>query len=153
MADIKYKNKHFFVKESKIPGAGMGLFANREFSKGEELGIYKGKLLTIEECDRYENWDHMLDITDRHPYVSLYPAKNMLLRYINHSPAKIKGFQVPHHKSPNVKFAEFDSPPFVKIIATKDIARNQEIYLNYGSFYTNLFLRNNEKLLNYYISG
>lgn len=152
MKKILYKNKDFTVKESSVPGAGYGLFANREFQKDEELGIYEGKLLDNEQAAKIEDQAHMLDITGFKPNITtIYPSKKMMLGYINHCPATIDGAKLKGKKSPSVKFAHIKEPPYIKIVATRKIEAGEEIYLNYGRYFTTLFLKDNPKQKQFYL--
>ncbi len=45
------------VSESGIEGAGLGLYASREFSKNEPITLYEGKLLTYREATEIKNGD------------------------------------------------------------------------------------------------
>lgn len=142
-----YQSKDFTVKNSNIPGAGFGLFANRDFEKGETLGEYKGKLITKEEGDKCEkrgiDCSHMLDIIGLNvpPYSYIHPNKKMLLGYINHAPKKINGLKVEFKKSPNVILQNIEKPPYVIVISIRKIEKGDEIYLNYGSYFTKQFLK------------
>lgn len=146
MDKIVYKSKDFVVKKSNVPDAGLGLFANRNFKKGEILGDYKGKLLTLAECDRYKDQSHMLDITGikNVKYAAIQPGKKMLLRYINHAPSTVDGKKVKGKKRHNVQFLNLEIYPYVKIQAILNIENGDEIYLNYGTYFTKLFLKNDK---------
>ncbi|MCP5495240.1 MAG: SET domain-containing protein-lysine N-methyltransferase [Leptospiraceae bacterium] len=146
-----YTTKNFFVQKSNIPESGLGLFANRQFKKDEILGDYKGKLLTLEDCDNYKDQSHMVDITELKniKYAAIQPGKKMLLRYINHAPSTVNGKRVKGKKAHNVKFKNLEEYPYVQIQAIKDIDKNDEIYLNYGASFSKLFLRN-DKIRDFY---
>lgn len=150
----KLEDKKFIVKKSLLPGAGLGLFAKKDFKKEEVLGNYDGVLLTEKDCESYDTYAHMLDITmlDTVPkqYVALHPPEKMLLRYINHSPVTVDGKRVRGKKAYNVEFREIDHHPFIQVVAVRDIEAGDEIYLTYGTYFTKLFLQN-KKLKEYYL--
>ena len=50
-AQIHYMYEDLEVKESIIPGAGKGLFINRDVKKGERVVEYLGEIITWKECD------------------------------------------------------------------------------------------------------
>ncbi|MCB1176271.1 MAG: hypothetical protein KDK36_01715 [Leptospiraceae bacterium] len=151
---ILLQTKDFIVKPSKLPGAGMGLFANRDFKKGESLGPYKGKLLTLKECDKYEElWGHMIDITmidGVKPYAAIHPSESMPLRFINHAPITVNKIKIKGKNSINVEFNEINKKPFIEVRAIKGIAKGDEFYLYYGSGFSQMFLQN-PKLKAYYL--
>ena len=151
-----YQTKDFTVRRSQVPNAGYGLYVNRPFQKGESLGPYKGKLLTMEECnqDKYlPLWGHMLDMTGIEgiePYVALHPSISMVLRYINHAPTSLNGKKISGKKSINVEFNQIDRHPYIEIRAIRDIESGDEVFLNYGKGFTNMFMRMNKDLKNFY---
>ena len=146
--DFLYKSKNFTVKKSRIPGAGNGLFVNRTFLKDELLGPYTGRLITFEEGEKLEDkgidCSHMLDIIAMKikNYAYVYPKKSMLLGYINHAPITIEGRKVSINKRFNVIFKWLKKPPYVEIQAIRDIPEGAEVYLNYGAYFTKLFMKN-----------
>jgi SET domain-containing protein len=155
-SEILFKSKSLYVKKSNLPDAGLGLFALKPFKKGDSLGPYIGKLLTMEECNRETYlplWGHMLDMTNIEgiePYVALHPSKIMILRFINHAPGSVDGKKIKGKLGVNVEFSKMDKHPYIEILAIKDIAKDSEIYLNYGPGFSKLFLQNS-KLKNYYL--
>jgi hypothetical protein len=154
--EIPYKTKLFTVKKSTIPNSGVGLFANKKFLKGESLGPYGGKLLTEVECnkEKYAPYlGHMVDLTNienAKPFVAIHPPPKMVLRYINHSPKMINGKKITGKKSTNVRFSTMDKKPFIEMICTRDIEVGDEIFLNYGRGFTQMFLSMNKDLLKFY---
>jgi len=154
--EIFLATKDFIVKKSLLPDAGLGLFANRTFQKGESLGPYKGQLLTMEECYKpslVSLWGYMIDIEHIEraaPFVAVYPSKKMPLRYINHAPVKVKGKKIKGKKSINVEFKEISKPPYIEIVTTKEVKAGDEFYLYYGPGFSQMFLRN-PKLKEYYL--
>jgi hypothetical protein len=146
--EILHKTKSLYVKKSNLPDAGLGLFALKPFKRGESLGPYNGKLLTMDECNKESYlplWGHMLDMTNIEgiePYVALHPSKTMILRFINHAPGSVDGIRIKGKLGVNVEFSKIDIHPFIEIRATKDIPKDSEIYLNYGPGFSKLFLQN-----------
>jgi len=72
------------IKKSKIGQFpdGKGVFANRDFKKGEVVITYKLKPLTKEEFENLPESEK--EFTHRHfGVIQLYPAPE---RYVNHSP-------------------------------------------------------------------
>ena len=154
---ILFKTKKLYVMKSQLPEAGLGLYTYFQIKKGESLGGYKGKLLTLEECKQEKYlplWGHMLDLSNIekiYPYVAIHPSKNMVLRYINHAPDTVDGKKVKGKWAVNVFFSEIEEFPYIEIVAKRDIDANSEIFLNYGPGFSNLFLKN-QKLRNFYLS-
>jgi len=40
------------VKKSQIPSSGMGLWAKKDFKRGEQIVIYDGERITWKECEK-----------------------------------------------------------------------------------------------------
>ena len=53
-------------------------------------------------------------------------------------------------KAVNVEFKQIPDPPYIEIVAIKDIPKGDEVYLNYGPGFSQMFLKNT-KLRNYYL--
>lgn len=155
--EIILKTKKLYVMKSNLPDAGFGLFTFFPIKKGESLGPYKGKLLTMEQCyeERYFHlWSHMLDLTNIdgiEPYVAIHPPETMILRYINHAPGSVDGKKIGGKWGVNVEFSRMDAYPYIEILAIKDIDANSELFLNYGPGFSKKFL-NNPKLKKFYLS-
>ncbi|MEM7180060.1 MAG: SET domain-containing protein-lysine N-methyltransferase [Spirochaetota bacterium] len=154
---ILYQSKDFIVKPSNIPHSGYGLFARRSFAKGEVLGPYKGRLISEAEGQKLEDrgvdCSHMLDITAMDyngGFAYIHPPKKMLLGYINHAPVTVKGKKIFGKKAYNVIFDELTSEPYVQITATKTITAGDEVYLNYGAYFSRLYLKT-EKAKQFYL--
>ena len=156
--EILFKSKSLYVKKSNLPEAGLGLFALKSFTKGESLGPYNGKLLTMDQCKEEKYlplWGHMLDMTNIEgiePYVALHPSKTMILRFINHAPNMIDGKKLKLENRVNVEFSKIDVHPYIEIKALRDIPKDAEIYLNYGPGFSKMFLKN-ERLRNFYLKS
>ena len=48
------------VRRSKIPNAGDGLFAARTFAKGELIGEYRGRVLSLLQAHKLEDRDYLM---------------------------------------------------------------------------------------------
>jgi hypothetical protein len=48
------------VRQSRIKGAGDGLFAWRDFAAGEELGVYYGRVLSLLQAPQLVDRDYLM---------------------------------------------------------------------------------------------
>ena len=48
------------VRCSVIPNAGQGLFATRNFTKGDLLGVYRGRVLSLLQAHQLEDRDYLM---------------------------------------------------------------------------------------------
>ena len=113
------------VKKSKIKGAGLGLFAERTFKKGEEICKYEGEILTIDEYDeRYADDDmgaYGITLNDKQ-IVDAALTSSGLGRYA-----------CDYHGSGKKNNAEYQSDDDeIWIVAIKKIKKGDEIYTDYG---------------------
>ena len=101
--------------------------------KGAYLGAYSGEFITDEEYQRRANankWQYMMGLLDcatpRTGGISTIDGitGNVFTR-MNYAPAEFQ----------NVKFEKICDPPFVKIVALRDIAAGEELWVDYGPRY------------------
>jgi SET domain-containing protein len=101
-------NMGIIIKDSPI--AGKGIFANRNFKKGEVVLAWHPKQLSKEQAEALSNSEkNFVDIVDG-KYLYMQPPE----RYINHS------------CEPNT------SPSDMADIAIQDIQKGEEITSDYG---------------------
>lgn len=114
-----------YVSESLIPGAGLGLFAARDFKSGERICAYGGVLR------------ERRGLTSLQRHYSVYITKELVRdasseteavqpgRYVNHAPAA----------AASATFSVYMREKTVSIKAKRAIRRGEEIYICYGSDY------------------
>lgn len=121
--------KFLIVKDSQIPNAGKGLYTTVDIKKGERIIEYKGKVTSWKDADHmggdnpfifYVNDDHVIDGSKN---------KKSYAKYANDARGltRIKGLKN------NSEFEEDDVR--VYIIATKNIAAGEEVFVDYGPDY------------------
>ena len=115
------------VKTSSILGAGMGLFATREFKKGSTVTRYSGEISESQPVG-----DYVLQING-HTYLDASKCTTYPGRYVN---AASGGRVV------NVRYSRtrcvYRTPrgvPYVSIFATRRILPGDEILISYGPGY------------------
>ena len=129
---MRKKSPSLLIAPSKIPKAGLGLFARRDFSKGERICYIKGKVIPNKVIERKKDWgergkyfielgENTLDVYDTHSFG----------RYANDAEGftKIKGLKN------NSEFCQCRNGKMVYVAATKDIKAGQEIFIHYGIEY------------------
>ena len=116
-SDILHLMKNFLVKRSS---AGLGLFADKEFKKGELIIEYVGEKITEEEANR-RGGKYLFELNDN--WTIDGKARENTARYINHS------------CKPNC-YPELDEKEeHVHIYAKRAIKPGEECTYNYGKFY------------------
>lgn len=118
-------NDNVEIKQSKIKNAGRGLFATKNFAKGEFICWYFGCLI---EKDFVENGYYDSDYLLHNPHhsdliIDAEDEKSCYGRYINDSLGLKKN---------NCEFNFYTDTTSVGIIATKNIKNGDEIYISYG---------------------
>lgn len=130
---------HPIVAPSTIPGAGQGLFADRDYLPGEIIAEYGGKILTGDEA-RYVDSDYLragdllgtwvIDGKDRLVLTLLLyePSSESLGKYIND--AKGSG------QAPNVMMVadQVNKKIFVKV-GSRGVCKGEEFFVRYGAGY------------------
>lgn len=119
------------VRTSSLPDAGNGLFADRDFKKGDYVTEYDGPRLTrIEalELKALHQHSHIRSVAAGYEYIdkpdSPLPGIGAGV-WINDGTAL---------KLNNVKFKHVGLNQLY-MVATKDIRRGSEIFCNYGNTY------------------
>jgi uncharacterized protein len=121
------------IRTSRIPHAGNGVFAKVAISKGDYLGAYSGELITEEEFRRRSaanHWQYMMGLLDcAKPHtdglVTIDGIRGNVFTRMNYAPPEFQ----------NVKFEKICEAPFVRIVALRDIAAGEELWVDYGPRY------------------
>ena len=125
--------KQLEIRTSRIPHAGNGVFAKAAIPKGAYLGAYTGEFVTDEEYLKRagaDKWQYMMGLLDcakpRTGGVATIDGINgNVFTRMNYAPAEFQ----------NVKFEKICEAPFVKIVAVRDIAVGDELWVDYGPRY------------------
>ena len=75
--------KHLFIKKSRLPNAGKGLFTKKEIPKGERIVEYKGKVRLWKEVKHMDGYNGYLMYINRNAVIDAQPATRTLGRYAN----------------------------------------------------------------------
>lgn len=114
------------ARRSCIPNAGDGLYATRHFAEGEVLGEYYGRVLTLYQATRLENRDYLMGGFGINAHVDARFALGSAARYVN------------DHFEPMKRNAHFVKDKRAKratLVASRPIARGEEVYASYGESY------------------
>ena len=132
----RFQNENIIVKNSKIKGAGLGVFAARALPPNTHLGIYKG-----DKCTENDDGDYVLDVAINHKYKN---GKTKLVKLCVNAENKktsnwtrfINSVTTNKHMK-NVEFYIFGSEGKEKIgvYTTTQISKGQELLLDYGDEY------------------
>jgi len=125
--------KNLEIRTSRIPHAGNGVYTKVAIPKGAYLGAYEGEFITDEEYQRRANanrWQYMMGLLDcAKPHTggitTIDGINGNVFTRMNYAPAEFR----------NVKFEKICEAPFVKIIALRDIAAGEELWVDYGPKY------------------
>lgn len=125
--------KSLEIRPSQIPHAGNGVFTKVAIPKGAYLGAYTGEFITDEEYQRRaseDKWQYMMGLLDcAKPHTGgitvIDGIRGNVFTRMNYAPAEFQ----------NVKFEKICDPPFVKIVALRNIAAGEELWVDYGPRY------------------
>lgn len=131
--------KDLEIRASQIPHAGNGVYTTVAIPAGAYLGAYGGEFITDEEYQRRANanrWQYMMGLLDcAKPHTggitTIDGIKGNVFTRMNYAPAEFQ----------NVKFEKICEPPFVKIVALRDIAAGEELWVDYGPNYLYDFMK------------
>lgn len=119
------------VKTSQLPNAGKGLFTTTPIKKGAQIIEYKGEIIDWKEYEKRVERDedgYLFFINKKH-CIDAFNTPQHKARYANDAAglSRVKGL-----KNNSVYEIE-DNKCF--IIATRDIAAGEEIFVNYTKEY------------------
>jgi SET domain-containing protein len=129
--------KYLEVKESTIPGAGLGLFTKVAIEKGTWIAEYKGRITTWKEVKHDSTNMYLYTINPRH-VIDARRTKKSLARYANDAKGltRVKGI------TNNCVYVNDGLRAFVE--AAKNIPAGAEILVDYGKPYWDV-IRENKK--------
>lgn len=121
------------VRTSRIPHAGNGVFTTVHIPRGAYLGAYGGELITEEEYRRRAvagKWQYMMGLLDcatpnSGGLLTIDGIRGNVFTRMNYAPAEFQ----------NVTFEKICEAPFVRIVALRDIAAGEELWVDYGPRY------------------
>ncbi len=131
--------KNLEIRTSQIPHAGNGVFTKVAIPKGTYLGAYTGEFITDEEYRRRadeDKWQYMMGLLDcakpnTGGITTIDGVTGNVFTRMNYAPAEFQ----------NVRFEKICEAPFVKILALRDIAAGEELWVDYGPRYRYDFMR------------
>jgi SET domain-containing protein len=125
--------RHLEIRTSTIPHAGNGVFTTVAIPKGAYLGAYTGEFITEEEFRRRSaasRWQYMMGLLDcARPHsgglVTIDGINGNAFTRMNYAPPEFQ----------NVRFEKICEAPFVRIVALRDVAAGEELWVDYGPRY------------------
>lgn len=162
MGDKKKDPGDLVLKNSKIEGAGKGLFAGKDYKKGEILGEYFGTRLINGEGKVPREKDAYIYTTDKNTII--VPDDGCLLQYVNDAidlkatVEQVFSWFTKRKRRPTNKQLreavdiEMDVEPFVTdgakynvdwkekkdrvyLVTTQSVEKGEEFFIYYGKFY------------------
>jgi hypothetical protein len=128
---IEAKEKDYlYIKESRIPGAGNGLFTAIPIYKDEVISVFKGKILSNEDAHyraTHGEDGYFINLPDGTILDSM--GVKCFAKYANDASGSIKT------KYKNNAQITLDEDGKVCIAATRKILADEEIYCAYGTKY------------------
>lgn len=131
--------KQLFIRKSKLPGAGKGLFTKKFIPKGTTIVEYKGTITTWGKVDHKDGANGYIYYVKRNHVIDAGPHKEVFARYANDARGlvRVKGI------GNNAEYREEGKRVF--IASKKDIPAGGEILVPYGKEYWDT-IRYNHKL-------
>jgi SET domain-containing protein len=140
----KTNNNFLQIKPSQLNGddirenvvVGNGIFAMKQFKKGDVLTCYTGWIISAQDAKRLKLFHAHSHILKRNTMTD-----NILgvetIEELSQFPVEDRGFGsfINHSKNPNVKYENIDNQ--MLIIALRDIEKDEELFSSYGKRYWN----------------
>jgi hypothetical protein len=126
-------DRHLEIRKSSIPHAGNGVFTMVAIPAGAYLGAYVGEFITEEEFRRRSaanRWQYMMGLLD---CVKPHTGGLTTIDGINGNVFTRMNYAPPEFQ--NVRFEKICEAPFVTIVALRDVAAGEELWVDYGPKY------------------
>jgi uncharacterized protein len=132
--------KHLVVKDSTIPGAGLGLFTTIDIEKGTRIVEYKGRITIWKEVKNDSTNMYLYTINPKH-VIDARRTMKALARYANDAKGltRIKGI------TNNCVYVNDGLRAYIE--AVKNIAAGAEILVDYGKPYWDVIKENKKEEL------
>lgn len=124
---------HLVVKQSGIPGAGMGLYTTVPLRSGDFITMYSGRLQRHADYDQTDG-EYGVHLNNEY-VINSTSSQDALGRYINDCRAANKRQR--HCGGKNARFVVNNRNNTIRVVATKRIPAGSEIFLSYGVDYWN----------------
>ncbi len=118
--------KHLFIKKSKLPRAGYGLFVNTDIPKGKRVVEYKGKLRLWRHAKYLDGHNTYLMKISRHAVIDAQFSTRTFGRYANDADGLAK---MPGLKN-NCEYINDGTKCYLESLRT--IRKGEEILVGYG---------------------
>ncbi|WP_121353733.1 SET domain-containing protein [Flavisolibacter nicotianae] len=127
--------KHLFVDESTIPGAGKGLFTSVAIPKGTRIVEYKGRRTTWKDV-KDDSTNYYIYTITRNNVIDAQKTLSALARYANDARGlvRVKGL------TNNCVYVNDDGRAYIE--AVKNIPAGAEIFVDYTQDYWKVLKEN-----------
>jgi hypothetical protein len=121
------------VRVSRIPHAGNGVYTTVVIPKGAVLGAYGGEFITEDEYlhrAAQNRWQYMMGLLEcakanTGGIETIDGINGNVFTRMNYAPAEFQ----------NVRFEKICEAPYVRVVALRDIAAGEELWVDYGPRY------------------
>ncbi|MBB1285896.1 SET domain-containing protein [Flavisolibacter sp. BT320] len=127
--------KHLFVDDSTIPGAGKGLFTKIEIEKGTRIVEYKGRRTIWKEV-KNDSDNYYIYTINRNNVIDAQKTLSALARYANDA----RGFVKVKGLNNNCVYVNDGNRAFIESV--KDIPAGAEIFVDYTQDYWKVLKEN-----------
>ncbi|HEV7333356.1 MAG TPA: SET domain-containing protein [Flavisolibacter sp.] len=127
--------KHLFVDDSTIPGAGKGLFTKIDIEKGTRIVEYKGRRTVWKEV-KNDSTNYYIYTINRNNVIDAQKTLSALARYANDA----KGFVRVKGVNNNCVYVNDGNRAFIESV--KDIPAGAEIFVDYTQDYWKVLKEN-----------
>ena len=118
--------KYLFVKKSKLPNAGKGLFTKKEIAKGTRIVEYKGKERVWKDVKHLDGHNAYLMYITRTAVIDALPAVHTLGRYANDA----NGFVKVQGLKNNCEYVSEGKKCYIESLRL--IEKGEELLVGYG---------------------
>ena len=136
---MAFLEKYLYVKKSKLPGAGTGLYTRVNISKGTRIVEYKGRLQPWKDVKHEDGYNPYIFKINSRIAVNAKSYMKSLGRYANDA----KGFTRLKGVRNNADYEVEGNRVFIDAI--RNIRKNEEILVEYGGNFWRLLRKINRE--------
>src|SRR5690348_7740538 len=136
---MAHLEKQLYLKKSRLPGAGKGLFTKEPIPKGTVIVEYKGRVTTWDEIKHEDGRNGYLYYVNSKNVINAKPYVKSFGRYANDAMGRVRVNGLRN----NSEYIEKNKRCYIK--ATKNIKAGEEIFVGYGREYWEMMRKLNRK--------
>ncbi len=129
---MKIPSRQLYIRRSRLPGAGMGLFTRAEIRKGDRIVEYAGRRRKWKDVKHLDGHNGYLLRLNRTTAIDARPVRSGKGRYANDAQGLVRVAGLRN----NAEYLTYGNRVYIE--ATRNIRKGEEILVGYGEAFWRL---------------